>query len=321
MNIDTIKDKLKHSFFPAVPIPFDRNGQIHEKAQEKYVNYMNEQPVTGVAVWVHTGRGLLITREQREYIFKSWRKGLSEEKIIICGVGARTAENMTEEKFIENTLEMGTQARDLGADAILVYPPTYYRGKDCMAEKIVDYHKKIAKLGLPMILFYLYNEAGGISYSKEVLEQLFSIENVSGIKMATLDSIVTYQDVSKLIFDKFPHIKLLTGEDRMFGYTVARGASGALVGLGAACQKLQWDMMNSFFQEDYEKFVRLMLDVDKLAECTFVDPMEGYIERMLYILSLQGIIPKDAVNDPYGPGLTQNEKEQIKNVLRELNLC
>ncbi|RKL63446.1 dihydrodipicolinate synthase family protein [Thermoanaerobacteraceae bacterium SP2] len=320
MKIDTIREKLEHSFFPAVPIPFDRSGKIHETAQEQYVKYMDKQPITGVAVWAHTGRGLLITREQREYIFKSWRAGLSREKIIICGVGARTVKDLTEEKFIKNTLEMGIHAKDLGADAILAYPPTYYRGKEYMDKKIIDYHKKIAEIGLPIILFYLYDEAGGISYSQKVLEQLFSIENVVGIKMATLDSIVTYQDVSKLILDKFPHIKLITGEDRMFGYTIARGAAGALVGLGSACQKLQWEMMDSFFRRDYEDFVKLMLDVDRLAECTFIDPMEGYIERMLYILSLQGIIPEDAVNDPYGPGLKQQDKEEIRKILQELHL-
>lgn len=320
MDIETVKNKLEHGFFPAVPIPFNKDRQIHEKAQEEYVRYMDKQPITGVAVWVHTGRGLFITREQREYIFKSWRAGLSREKIIICGVGARADEDMTEEEFIERTLEMGIHAKELGADAVLAYPPTYYRDKGSVEEKIVEYHKKIAELGLPVLLFYLYDEAGGISYSRKLLKQLFSIENVIGIKMATLDSIVTYQDVSRLIVEEFPHIKLLTGEDRMFGYTIARGACGALVGLGAACQQLQWDMMNSYFRRDYDSFVKLMLDVDKLAECTFINPIEGYIERMLYILSLQGVIPAEAVNDPFGPGVSQHEKEKIKKVLRELGL-
>lgn len=313
-----MKDKLDKCFFPAVPVTFDKKGGIVDEAQAKYAQYMDKQPVSGVALWVHTGRGLMLSKEQREKVFNTWRKALSGDKDIICGVGSKLAGEMTEEEYIGNTLEMGEQAKALGADAILLYPPAFYRGKPEQDEKVLEYHKKVCEIGLPVIVFYLYEEAGGILYSREVLEKIFAIENIAGIKMATLDSAMTYQDVSNMILRCFPEIKLITGEDRMYGYTLARGACGSLVGLGAVCQKLQREMMDAFWTEDYELFVKRMLQVDKLAECTFIRPMEGYIEKMLYILNLQGIIPEEAVNDPYGPGITEEEKAEIKRVLKEI---
>jgi 4-hydroxy-tetrahydrodipicolinate synthase len=318
MDFNNMKKKMDRCFFPAVPIPFTKEGNMHLEAQEAYANYMDTQPVSGIALWAHTGRGLLISKELREYTFKSWRKALSPDKMIICGAGSRMLEGISEEEYLNNTLEMARHAKELGADALLCYPPVFYRDCANQDDKIIEYHKKIAELQMPMVLFYLYKEAGGISYSEAVLEALFNIENVIGIKMATLDSVMTYQNVSNLIKNKFPDTRLITGEDRMYGYTLARGGCGSLVGLGAACQKLQSDMMDAYFNEDYSAFVKLMVDVDKLAECTFITPMEGYIQKMLYILYLQGIIPEEAVNDPYGPGLTAEEKENIKKVLSDL---
>lgn len=308
------------SLFPAVPIPFDNQGNIEEKAMENYAMQMAREPISGVALWVHTGRGLLINEKQREQVYLTWRKHLKNEQKIICGVGAHFNQGINEEKYYQQVFSIGQQARVLGADAILVYPPTYYRDNEDMEKKVIEYHKKIAALGIPMVLFYLYREAGGISYSIRVLKELFKIDLVEAIKMATLDSVCTYQDVATLINEDYPDINLITGEDRFFGYSLTRGAIGALVGLGAASPALQKSMIDKYLEGDYLSFVELMYKVDRFAEAIFISPMEGYIERLLYLLSLQGILPENVVNDPYGPGISTEEKKNIKKMAIELDL-
>ncbi|WP_055668917.1 dihydrodipicolinate synthase family protein [Desnuesiella massiliensis] len=316
-------EKMRHGIFPAVPIPFKKDGTIDEKAQNSYVEYMKAQPIDGLSIWVHTGRGLLISEKQREAVMRLWREAF-KDKLIIAGVGAIKEENSykeyDEKKYIENSLAMAKKAKDLGADAILVFAPTIFKNLANSEEKIISYHKEIAKAGLPIILFYLYEEAGGISYSKSVLEELLAMEEVIGIKMATLDSVMTYQDISEFLKNNFKNKLLITGEDRMFGYTMMRGAQGALIGLGSACGKLQKEMMEAYYNGNHKEFLELSEKVDKLAECTFVKPMEGYIKRMLTVLNLLGVIPKEAAYDPFGPieELEEEEIEKIKNVLIDI---
>ncbi|MFA6693327.1 MAG: dihydrodipicolinate synthase family protein, partial [Bacillota bacterium] len=163
-----------------------------------------------------------------------------------------------------------------------------------------------------------YEAAGGITYSLDVLRELFALKNAVAIKMATLDSVMTYQDVSNLIAREFPEKILITGEDRMFGYTVMRGGKGALVGIGSAFTKMQKALIDAYYDGDFKKFVELTILVDKLAEVTFIKPMEGYIQRMLHVLVLQGLVPENAAYDPYGPGVSDIEKEAIKGVVKEL---
>ena len=98
---------------------------------------------------------------------------------------------------------------------------------------------------MPLILFYLYEAAGGISYSLELLDELTRLPQVVGIKMATLDSVMTFQEVALWLQERSPEIALITGEDRFLDYSLMLGAESALVGMGAALINLQADMITS----------------------------------------------------------------------------
>lgn len=295
-------------------MPFDARGAIHWKAQERYTRWMARQPIAGVAVWVHTGRGLFLTSQQRADVFRSWRDALGKDRLIVTGVGA-PKETLD---ITGASMRMGEEAVELGANAFLVYAPVGFRGKRDQDLKIVRHHQALAKLGLPLMLFYLYEAAGGISYSLPLLKRLFSIEGVAGIKMATLDSVMTFQDVAELVLRHFPNQMLITGEDRMLGYTFMRGASSALIGMGAACTRLQAKMVDAYFKGASSQFLKLSGKVDALAEVTFIRPMEGYILRMLWALALAKVIPMEACNDPWGPKIPQSEFANLKKVMREI---
>ncbi|MBI4027918.1 MAG: dihydrodipicolinate synthase family protein [Verrucomicrobia bacterium] len=299
---------------PAVPVPFNARGTIDWEAQEKYAAWMRKQPIAGVAVWVHTGRGPFLTPVQRAGILRSWRSALGKGRVIVAGAGCP----QNERDITRATVRMGEEAVRLGADALLVFAPSGFRGARDQDRKIVEHHRALAKLGVPLILFYLYEAAGGIAYPPSLLRELFEIEGVAGIKMATLDSVITYQDVSEMIGRNFPGQMLITGEDRMLGYTFMRGARAALIGMGAACTKLQADMILAHREGKAARFLKLSRKVDALAEVTFIQPMEGYIRRMLWALALSNIIPMDACYDPWGPRIPYADLENLKRVMNEI---
>src|SRR6185503_5038093 len=145
-------------------------------------------------------------------------------KILIAGVGADT-KHTEPNKATDATLSMAARAADHGADAVLAYPPSWLRQHEARDRLIVEHHERLAQLGLPVVLFYLYEAAGGVSYNASVLDELLSLPNVVGIKMATLDSVMTYQDVARHIQTLHPDKLLITGEDRFLAYSLRRGAS------------------------------------------------------------------------------------------------
>lgn len=281
---------LEWGLIPAVPVPF-RGQTIDEEAQRHYARWMAAQDVAGVAVWAHTGRGPHLAIRQRQSVLRTWRSALAD-KTIIAGA---------------DSVAMAREAKQGGADALLAFP----RRADP-----VRYHAELAR-ELPVVAFYLYEAAGGVSYDDRTLHGILSVDGVIGIKVATLDSVITFQRIAAVVREH-PGKLLITGEDRFLGYSLMMGARAALIGMGAALTDLQARLLRVHQEADTPAFVRLSTQVDAFSQSTFTDPMEGYIRRMLWALAAEGVIPDDACDDPWGPALPATQRAAVRQAVREL---
>ena len=322
-TVETCREHFRHGLIPAVPVPFTAAGVIDQAAQKQYISKMNEQPIAGIAVWAHTGRGLLMSREQRNLVLGAWSEGLGDDKLVVTGVGGNPKGASNYSSFLASALEMARDAQAGGAHVFLVHPPTVLRdlpgaSSDEKEDHIFEYHKELAATGTPLILFYLYEAAGGVSYSPALLRRLFALPEVIGIKLATLDSVMTYQDVANLIAAEFPEKLMITGEDRFLGYSLMCGAQSALIGMGAGCTALQHRLLKAYFDGQMAEFQELSARVDRLAQVTFVAPMEGYIRRMLWVMVHEGVISAASAHDPWGPELQEGEFDRIGQALQAI---
>jgi 4-hydroxy-tetrahydrodipicolinate synthase len=302
---------------PAVPVPLGRAGDLHEPALDSYVHWMAGQRIGGVAVWAHTGRGLQLADAVRRHVLSAWRRALPADRVLIAGAGAAPRGQTTAE-LIASAAAMARQAADLGADAILAYPPTAFRELPDRDDLIREYHAEIARAGLPVLLFYLYEAAGGTSYPLALLADLLARPEVLGIKIATLDSVMTFQDIARLVNAALPPKLVITGEDRFLGYSLMCGATTALIGMAAACTGLQAELLESYHAGRADRFLTLSAAVDDLAQHTFRAPMEGCIQRMLWCLVEHKIIPGDAAFDPWGPQLDGSQRDELRACLNRL---
>lgn len=303
--VSHLRERLRWRLAPAVPVPRRADGSLHEAAQESYARWMASQPVAGVAVWVHTGRGLLLPPAMRRAVLHSWRAALGPSRVVIAGAGALP----DAAGYTGAAVRMAEEAAALGADALLCFPPVRFREDPA---QVVAHHRALASVGLPLVLFYLYEAAGGVSYSPDTLRELFALPGVAAIKMATLDSVMTYQDVAALLQAEFPDTLLISGEDRFLGYSMQCGAQAALIGMGAALPAAQAALAGRLPSTHPAAFLRLGSAVDRFARATFRAPMEGYIRRMLWALCDTGVIPEEAAFDPDGPALADWEREDVR---------
>lgn len=270
-------------------MPF-RGASIAEQAQRAYAQWMAGQNIAGVAVWAHTGRGPHLSREQRRLVLDTWRAALPD-RVLIAGA---------------NSVEMAREARQGRADALLVFP---------RRDDAVGFHRRLAE-ELPVVAFYLYESAGGVAYDDATLDAILSLPGVVGIKVATLDSVMTFQRIAQVVRDH-PDKLLITGEDRFLGYSLMLGARSALIGMGSALTGLQAELLTAKRTGDHDAFLRLSTQFDAFGAITFTDPMDGYIRRMLWALAADGVIPEDACDDPWGPRLPASEREAIRRFVRE----
>ncbi len=166
-----------------------------------------------VAVWAHTGRGLRLAETERAKVLECWRNSVPAPRLVIAAAGG--SPGMADPgQVILSARSMARRALDLGADAVLVHPPTAFRDRPDRDTLVLDYHATIAEVGLPLILFYLHEEAGGVHYGTETLSRWLERPEVVGIKVATLDSVITFQDLASLIEAVAPGKVLLPRQER-----------------------------------------------------------------------------------------------------------
>lgn len=281
--------RLIWGLVPAVPVPF-RGDALDQRAQRDYAGWMARQPVAGVAVWAHTGRGPHLSAEQRRLVLESWREALPDRVLV---AGARD-------------VTMAIEARRGRADALLAFPER---------DDPVAYHTRLSR-ELPLIAFWLYEAAGGVAYDDDTLHRILDLPGVIGIKVATLDSVMTFQRLAGLM-RSHPDRLLITGEDRFLGYSLMMGARAALVGMGAALPDLQVRLLRACANEDWVQFQRLSTICDRLAEATFIPPMEGYVRRMLWAAAADGALPPEACDDPWGPPLPADERAVVERAVHD----
>jgi len=142
-------------------VPF-RAATLALDAQRDYARWLAQQPVAGVAVWAHTGRGPHLSAEERRSVLSTWRAALPD-KVIVAGA---------------NSVEMAREAQSGGADAVLAFP---------RREDPVAYHKGLGR-ELPVIAFYLYEAAGGVAYDDDTLRALLDLPAVTALPRRTVSA-------------------------------------------------------------------------------------------------------------------------------------
>jgi 4-hydroxy-tetrahydrodipicolinate synthase len=268
---------------------------------------MVNQPIGGVAVWAHTGRGLKLPPAHADQVLKAWRTSMPSGSLLVAAAGAPPPHRSPKALF-ERAYAMACRAAELGADALLVHPPTALRDNSDRDSLVIRYHSRIAQAGLPLVVFYLYEAAGGIPYTPDLITELLARPEVLGIKIATLDSVMTFQEITRLVQTRAPGKVVVTGEDRFLPYSLMCGATAALIGMAAACTTVQARLLRSHLEGRSNEFLALSPRID---DHTFLTPMEGYIQRMLWCLVHQGVIPREAAHDPWGPQLDPAEFDRI----------
>jgi 4-hydroxy-tetrahydrodipicolinate synthase len=287
--VTKLAERLDGGLIPAVPVPF-RGAEMDAAAQRTYAGWMARQPVAGVAVWAHTGRGTHLSANVRREVLDTWREAMPDRVIV---AGARD-------------IGMAIEARRGKADALLAFPER---------QDPIGYHRRLSR-ELPVIAFYLYEAAGGVRYDDSTLHAILELPDVIGVKVATLDSVMTFQRIAAVL-RSHPSKLLITGEDRFLGYSLMLGARTALIGMGAALPDLQADLLRARVQEDWPRFVMLSEICDRFAQTTFIDPMEGYIRRMLWAAAAEGALPADACDDPWGPPLPNDQRDAVERLVRD----
>lgn len=201
--------------FTALLTPFLENGIIDEVALRQMVRHnIDKMGIDGLYIGGSTGEAFLMEASQRMEVFRIVKEEAKEAIKLIAQIGALN---------LEESIQMGINAKELGYDAISAVTPYYYRFS---FEEILGYYQTLCEaIEHPMIV-YSNPSMSGSNFDLVKYEKLLGVNHVIGVKYSDADVAkferLTTRFKDKLFYygyDEISIVGFLLGADGVIGST------------------------------------------------------------------------------------------------------
>lgn len=287
--------KSATGIFCALVTPLNRDETIDVAGTQHLVERVLGGGVHGILALGSTGEQIALTSGAKEAFLKTLRREVPENIPLMVGCGATSTK-----LAIENCI----QARDNGADAVIVTAPCFYPfGED----SLVRYYEEIAEnVDLPV---YLYNISRfvGTKLTASLVSRLAQDSRIQGIKESDRDEQLV-QDLIAVTKHR-EDFSVIQGSDRIFLKSFRWGCKAGVTVVSNVAPSLAprlYDAWKNGRDTEAEKLQQTLLDY------VAVITSEGrYPQEMKVILQDSGIC-SEYMTSPY-MDLTAQRKEILLN--------
>jgi dihydrodipicolinate synthase/N-acetylneuraminate lyase len=284
-----------------------RDLSIDEESLRRYVDWLAQQGVRGMAVNVDTGEGPHLFPEERLRVLQIVVEEVNGRALVVAGLAA---------SFTEQARQLAADTARAGAGALLVFPISAYQGEPLDPEIPVSYHRAVAEAsGLPLIAFQLQPALGGVNFSAETIERIMSVDGVVAIKEASFDA-KRFVETARLVKSLPSRSVVLNGNDNFLLEAYLLGAQGALLGFGTLAAREQVQMHRAVLDNDLPRAFELRDMLQPLCDVIFAPPVRDYRARIKHALMLLGVIDEAHVRPPLRP-LSREARELVARGLKD----
>jgi 4-hydroxy-tetrahydrodipicolinate synthase len=296
---------------PATVLPMTAGGEIDEPALRRYTRWVSGLGPVALAINADTGEGPHLTHAEKVRVLEI--VGDETDLPLVAGVAG---------PFTAQAVAQAYDYRDAGASALLVFPIPAYLSSPLDIAIPFEYHRAIAEVGLPLILFQLQPALGGVNFETETLRRLIEIDGVVAMKEASFDA-RRYVDTLRMVQEtpkyRAGEFTFLSGNDNFILESFMLGCTGALIGFGAIMVAEQVAMIEAWRDGRIDQARALGERVQRLADVVFAAPVANYRARMKEALAMSGVLEDTCVRPPLVP-IGEDERQLLRATLVEVGL-
>lgn len=287
--------------YPPISTPFTERGEIAFDHLSTNLSRWNEWPLDGYVVGGSNGEFVSQSFEERVAVVKAVREEMSPNHLLIAGAGMHST---------RETVDLARAMAAVGADAVLIVTPSYYKSKMDLRALRGHYTAVADASGVPVILYNVPANTGVDMPAGTILE-LAQHANIVGIKDSSGD-LAKMESVVDAPPDGF---QVLAGSGSFFLPALAIGAVGliaALVNIAAA----DLARIQSLFRDGQLSEARILQQ--RLIETNSAVTSRFGVAGLKAALDLLGFYG-GPVRSPLQP-LMADEREELRNILVRADL-
>lgn len=207
---------------------FTASGEIDSAAFQRNLDAHLSFGMDGVLVGGSSGESALLENDDRRQLLALARERVPQDKWLIAGIGSEST---------RLTIQRANDARDAGANAVLVISPHYFLKR--MSESALLAHFRAVADASPLpVLLYNMPAYSHIVLSPAFVHEMAQHGNVIGMK----DSAGNIPVLQQYLEAQNEQFKVLTGSGGTVVPALAAGASGAILAIalyaGPAVRKM-----------------------------------------------------------------------------------
>ncbi len=157
---------------PPLPTPFDADGNLDLGLLRALVEHLNGTGLSGYLALGSNGEAVHLTPAEAPAVVRAVREAAAPGMTVLAGTGQLST---------AATLDATARAAAAGADAVLVFPPFYYRGL-MTGDALRRHFETVASASPVPVVLYNVPVNTGLTLPVEVAAALSRHQNVLGIK-------------------------------------------------------------------------------------------------------------------------------------------
>ena len=258
-------------YAPAVPTPFDDDGNIDAAAFEHFCERQIREGATALVVCGTTGEAPTL-RPGEHHVLVRIAVDVARGRVpVIAGAGSNST---------AHAIELSKDAEASGADAILSVVPYY--NKPVQSGLYAHFHAIAQSTGLPVILYDVPSRTA-CGLSDETIARLAELPQIIGLKDATGD-VTRPSRLRSLVGSEF---RLLSGDDATALAFLAQGGNGCISVTSNVAPGLSRAMFLACRQGQLSKSHQFAVPIAQLTAALFQEASPAPVK---YALSLLGFM-------------------------------
>jgi 4-hydroxy-2-oxoglutarate aldolase len=293
-------ERLRGVLIP-FPTPFAEDGGVDAASLRHNIERWNSTGVAGYVALGSTGERVHLDARERADVVETARECVPREMSFVVGVG---------EQGTRGTIEECASAARLGADAVLVLTPHFYKGALTQVSLASHFEAVADSSPVPVILYNIPQNTG-VALAPETVARLSEHDNIAGIKDSSGD-VANHVEMIRLVGERAEEFAVLTGHAGVFYTSLCAGAVGGILAAGCVLPRLCVEIYEAVRACKHEHARESQRRLASVARAVTVRFGIGGLKYALDLLGFEGGVVRAPLASP-----DEDARREIARLLEE----
>lgn len=284
---------------PPVVTPF-KDEELDLDSLRANLRRLNGLGLSGYLVLGSNGENVFLDQDESDRIIAAAREEVPPGKLLLAGTGAQST---------RQTIAGTRRAAGLGAQAALVFTPSYFKGQ-MNQDRLTAHYQRVAEESPIPILVYNVPANTGLNMGPELIARMAEHDNVIGVKDSS-GNIGQLSEILRMVPEDFA---VLVGNAPVFYPALTLGARGGILAVANAAPEICLEIHDRVLAGDRKRALELQFLMTPLALMVTVRYGVGGLKAAMDLAGYSGGGVRSPLTLSRSPKVIAELKEELKKI-------